>query len=446
MKCDIVLAAIPLNDFNAPYIAPFLLKSILEINGFRCKSVDWNRYIYEKVDDKSIFDRGNDFFGNEELFSKIWDESIEKICLKLMNELGYYNPEWFGLSIMNKKNVLIAEKIFTLIRERYPKIKIIVGGFFSCYGIHNPLVKQYKKKGLIDYFVYGSGDDAIVQLLKGNKDFPGINNFESKAVDINSLPPADYRDVLKYKYACYYVYSSRGCVNNCQFCVENTYTKTFKPRKGELIVKDMDSIAEQSGNKNFKFADSLINGSKKEFRNLIRLLKDRTYKWGGMFLCNSWMNDEDYKAASEAGLHYIAIGIESASDRIRKEMRKSFNTKDIFKTIDLALKYDIKFLPQIIVGWPTETESDFQETLDMLTELYKYRNIGIVTPGSTLQMDIYTPAFHTYKAKIDKKGRWYCGDNTYELRKKRWLRLVEHCEKLNLVTDKRHWKHINESD
>ena len=110
--------------------------------------------------------------------------------------------------------------------------------------------------------------------------------------------------------------------------------------------------------------------------------------------------------------------------------------------MDYAQKAGIKVYPQMIIGWPTETEEDFQKTLQFITDLSKYENLGTVNAGSTLYLNENFSAYHIYNLKTDENGKWYCGDNTFDLRRDRWFRFVQHCKDLKIDVDEKHIEKI----
>ena len=442
MSYDIVLASIPRMDYRGPYPAPFMLKAYLEQHDFKCKAVDWNRDLYDKTNNKNIFLKSDVIFNSQTKFLEYWEKELKTICSGWIDELKSYNSKWFGVSLVSQRNTNAAIKILEMVRKELPDIKIVVGGHMI-KNLTSNIGENLKGRGLVDYFISGDGEESLLNLLRGNYDWPGINNNSGyKYVDLNQLPIADYSDLDCSDYKLFYTYTSRGCVNRCKFCSDAMYTKTFKYRDHRLIVKEIDYIFDKFGIRRYYFADCLINGNPKEFRSLIEALKGRNLRFDGMFLCNDWMTLQDWKNAADVGFKRLAPGFETGCDRIRKEMGKSFTNETIFKTMEYTLEAGIIIEPQMIIGWPTETDEEFQETLDFITKLSTYKNLGVVNAGATLYLDENFPAYHIYGVKIDENGEWYYGNNTFDLRRKRWFKFVQHCKDLNVLVDEKHIERI----
>jgi len=444
MKCDIVLANIPRTDPRAPYLGTFLLKSIVQNNGFTCKSFDWNRDLHDKTKNNKIFDRSDLYFNLKEKFDILWNDDLEDICHGWIKELQECNPDWFGITFMSQRQVHMGRKLVELVREKLPNTKIVVGGFFVASKPFK-VGADLKKEGLIDYYINGEGEDAIVELLKGNDALQGINTeISTIPPDINLNPTPDFSDVLHYDYSRYYIYNSRGCVNKCKFCNENEYSKGYRFRKGELVCRDLIETKKATGINQFFFVDSLINGNPKEFRKLVKLLHGHNIEWSGQFLCNGWMKEEEYRDAKESGLKGFSMGIESASYRIRKEMGKGFTNEHLNQTIKYATESGMYIDIMLIVGWPTETEDDFLETLDFIEKISKIKNIR-VNPGLTLRLNRQMNLYKDLKMTTDPGGKWIYKDNVYKLRKDRWLRLVEHCKLVGIEVEERQREKVEEN-
>jgi radical SAM superfamily enzyme YgiQ (UPF0313 family) len=98
----------------------------------------------------------------------------------------------------------------------------------------------------------------------------------------------------------------------------------------------------------------------------------------------------------------------------------------------------------MIVGYPTETDQDFQDTLDMFTKYQHLANSVIisVTIGSTLGILPGTPLYQSaelYNIDLDKyENNWIAKDNpelTLEKRLNRRTVLEQHLKSLGYITN-----------
>jgi radical SAM superfamily enzyme YgiQ (UPF0313 family) len=115
-------------------------------------------------------------------------------------------------------------------------------------------------------------------------------------------------------------------------------------------------------------------------------------------------------------------------------MNKKFTNEDLDYTMSMLEKYNITCSFLMIVGYPTETDIDFQETLDMFTR-YKHLThiITNINIGSTLGILPGTPLYNNakeYNIEVDKyENNWVAWNNqdlTLEKRIQRRNILKEH--------------------
>jgi radical SAM superfamily enzyme YgiQ (UPF0313 family) len=69
----------------------------------------------------------------------------------------------------------------------------------------------------------------------------------------------------------------------------------------------------------------------------------------------------------------IWIGVESGSERLRKEMQKGFTDEDLYNAIEQSAAHGISSRLLMFVGYPTESIDDFEKTLDLIK---KYKHLA----------------------------------------------------------------------
>ncbi|MBI2673434.1 radical SAM protein [Candidatus Woesearchaeota archaeon] len=70
-------------------------------------------------------------------------------------------------------------------------------------------------------------------------------------------------------------------------------------------------------------------------------------------------------------MKFLHIPVQSGSDKVLKEMRREHTVEEFFKIVDRFREEisGINISTDIIIGYPTETEEDFEQTLSFLTKL-----------------------------------------------------------------------------
>ena len=88
------------------------------------------------------------------------------------------------------------------------------------------------------------------------------------------------------------------------------------------------------------------------------------------------------------------MGVESLSEKVRDHMKKGFSNKDLDYTVEQMRVNNINGYFLMIAGYPTESEDDFNESLEMFTKYQGYAVDGTifgVNLGGTLSIDDGTP-------------------------------------------------------
>jgi radical SAM superfamily enzyme len=150
---------------------------------------------------------------------------------------------------------------------------------------------------------------------------------------------------------------------------------------------------------------------------------------------NQWQ-EQDWELISRGGADTLLIGVETGSDRVRKEMAKGFNSADLDFTVQMASRYKIKLYFLMIVGFPSETREDFEETLALLRKYQRYVADGTLTGinfGTTLSIGEGTPMYNHFEkfnisgvnGKRPQDVFWIHNNNPELTYKERILRRIE---------------------
>lgn len=387
-----------------------------------CKTKNINYYNYEAAWE------GNGLVSEYEQQSYLdfidqWVDSVQK-----------ENYDYIMLSIFGFSG---HEFAFDFLKKLRPltRAKIICGGMGvsavklvdndSCFG------QGLLDKQLIDCFISGEGEHALINYLDG-KDGPGINNnYPDQIGDLDSLPFPNYSyfDLDKYDYLTekrdVFITGSRGCVRKCTYCDVERYWPKYRYRSGQNIADEIIQNYEHYGITNFYFTDSLLNGSLKAFADMCDKLAnykfDTPISWQGQFIFRpkNGTPKDHYAMIKAAGGDTFYVGIETGSDRVRFEMGKKFTNDDIDFNLEEMSKNDLRVMFLMFTGYVTETIEDHQDNLKTFPRWKKYVADGtimgvdlglnlVVLPGSPVErmIDHYQMRFLTDKAGDPGIGLW----------------------------------------
>ena len=415
---DILLINVPSISLVYPPAAPSLLKGVVENAGYSASVRDYNLHLFSPIKSNTVlFTQVSNYF-------TIKSTQLEETAQNIINNFYDYcvtdiirsNPKFLGISVFTFECQRATEELLKKLRPIYNG-KIIIGGAgLSTTGIasqSNDFGSKLKGLDLIDFYIRGEGEEPLINILNENtNNIPGINNDNYKQLDnLDAIPFPNYNDVINLKYSYTVdqiqlpITTSRGCVRKCTFCDIHAFWKKYKYRSGGNIAQEMIHHYNKYNVTNFFFTDSLINGSRRSFKELAKTLlnyykennlPERFFTWGGQFIVRSEekMPPSVYKLAARSGLNGLAMGVESLSEKVRDHMKKGFTNKDLDYTLEQMRINNINGYFLMIAGYPTETEDDFNETLEMFTKYQGYAVDGTifgVNLGGTLSIDDGTP-------------------------------------------------------
>jgi radical SAM superfamily enzyme YgiQ (UPF0313 family) len=248
---------------------------------------------------------------------------------------------------------------------------------------------------LADCYVLGEGDVLFGKFLLGCAEGqPGFNTkgstetWQPQISDMDATPLPSYKKVNFSDYRFAYnkpevtLTASRGCVRDCTFCDVGYFWKKFRFRSGARVAEEMYKSYNEMGITDFWFNDSLMNGSFKQFFELMECLKKfqdqdagfADIKYGGQLILRpkNTHTEQMYQMLGETGGKFFQVGIESGSEAVRDHMRKKFSNDDIHYHYEMSARFKIQNWIFMTVGYPTETDKDFQDTMDLYTSLQKY--------------------------------------------------------------------------
>ncbi|MBQ1966197.1 MAG: tRNA (N6-isopentenyl adenosine(37)-C2)-methylthiotransferase MiaB [Clostridia bacterium] len=196
-----------------------------------------------------------------------------------------------------------------------------------------------------------------------------------------------------------------GCNNFCTYCIVPYVRGRERSREPESVLKEVSGLIGQ-GYKEITLLGQNVNSycndldREYDFSDLLREIDAIEGDFTIRFM-TSHPKDASPKlietiANSTHISRHIHLPFQSGSDRILKMMNRKYTREDYLSLIALAKEKipGVAFTSDVIVGFPTETEDDFEETLSLIKEvefdglytfLYSPRN---GTPAATMEGQI----------------------------------------------------------
>ncbi|HON59950.1 MAG TPA: radical SAM protein [Smithella sp.] len=162
------------------------------------------------------------------------------------------------------------------------------------------------------------------------------------------------------------LFSSRGCPYKCFYC-HRIFGKQFRYQSAERIVSEIKYLKKKYNINDIEFLDDVFNLYRPRMIDFCEKLP-RQVPGIKIALPNGVRTDilkfEDIDALAEAGLYYCSFALESGSPRIQKLIGKELDISKFKKNVDYAAKKRIFTNGFTMLGFPSETGSDIQMTID----------------------------------------------------------------------------------
>jgi radical SAM superfamily enzyme YgiQ (UPF0313 family) len=261
------------------------------------------------------------------------------------------------------------------LKQLAPEVEIVIGGS----GIKNFIAdhknlycEELKNLGIIDHYIMGDGEFAVVEYLKGNFDYIGIDTEKwVQPTNLAQFPTPNYDDYEwdAYESKALPLVDSQGCVRACEFCdiIEHWTKYTYKP--AEHIFNEMLELSRRHKIYRFSMRDSLINGNMKEFKKWVTMVADYNntqppetqFEWAGFAIVREATHHPEAiweKIGQSRGT--MLLGVESVIQRVRWELGKKFSNEAIDYHLDMARKYKVKLVLMMMCALPGETLEDYE--------------------------------------------------------------------------------------
>ncbi len=316
------------------------------------------------------------------------------------------NPKFVGITLFTV-GVFNASIIAKIIKEKNPNIVVLVGGpHISSMGYET--MNRFSE---FDVSVVHEGElilENLLRNLESGESLSSVNGImyrDEKGAIKRTPPPPSIEDldvlpmpawdllpnfpegylpaIYDYPRAPVATYSaSRGCPFLCEFCDTSTFGGQIRYNSPQRVYDVMKHLSEVYGVKHLQFVDDLFvahNGRVAEFSRLLISNKiDMTWS------CTARVNTvkpDTLALMKEAGCWEISFGLESGSDWLLDEMKKSQRVETAVQAVNWTHDAGIRVKGLLMLGYPGETQKTIDETKEFVKSI----------PLTTMNLSKFTP-------------------------------------------------------
>ncbi|MFA5410921.1 MAG: tRNA (N6-isopentenyl adenosine(37)-C2)-methylthiotransferase MiaB [Candidatus Omnitrophota bacterium] len=308
-----------------------------------------------------------------------------EVTCGLLKEQGYQiidNPQKADIVIFNTCSVRqhAEDKVWSEIGRLKNNGKATIIGLVGCMA-QNYKERIFQRAANVDFVVGPSDIHTIPGIIKT---LTAEQSFERKIweTDGDSRPEEIYHTAFYQDKEHAYVVISEGCSNFCSYCIVPYVRGALRSRNYQDILKEIKQALAQGITRitllgqNVNAYKSAAIGSQPavDFIDLLKMVNEIKGLKEFSFITSHPKDTSLELFKAMAGLEklkkYLHLPAQSGSDRILRAMNRGY-TKKFY--LDLADNYRkiVKagvLTADIIVGFPSESAQDFQDTYDLVKE------------------------------------------------------------------------------
>ena len=337
----------------------------------------------------TTYKENNNMFGkNKKYYVRTYgcqmnEHDSEKIC-GMLESVGYKSVE-----DINKADIVILNTC--AIRENaHDKVFGFLGvlkhmkdttnpnllvGICGCMAQEEVVINEILKKYKYVDFVCGTHNlDNLLTIIENKIE---TNNQQIEVLSYEGDVVENIPVIRESKYSAW-VDIIYGCDKFCTYCIVPYTRGKQRSRKKEDIIEEVKALKE-NGYKEVTLLGQNVNAYGKDIYddyNLASLLSDVSdtgIERVRFVTSHPWDFTEemvDIIAERDNIMPYIHLPLQSGSNKILRLMNRRYTKEDYLKLYN-SIRTKVKnasITTDIIVGFPGETESDFEETLDLVNE------------------------------------------------------------------------------
>lgn len=332
-------------------------------------------------------------------------EILEQLVEMYLEET---QPSVVALTVPFPGNMLGALRIAQTCKAINPDIPIVMGGGFvntELRALKDPRVFEF-----IDFICLDDGERPFMTLLEyfdGKRDIDDLVRTYFLAEDDNGeqyvhynenaelhdipqtdvgtpiydgLPLTEYLSLCEMLNPMHRIWSdgrwnkltiAHGCYwRKCSFCdVTLDYIDRYDAAGADILVDRIEELIEETGQTGFHFVDEAA--PPKALFALARRLIERgvVISWWGNIRFEKTFTPERCQLLADSGCVAVSGGLEVASDRLLKLMKKGVSVEQVARVTKAFSEADILVHAYLMYGFPTQTEQETIDALEMVRQM-----------------------------------------------------------------------------
>ena len=330
------------------------------------------------------------------------DTTLQRLTLAALDQ---HAPDIVLLSVPFPGSVYAALRIAQTVKASRPNVVTVLGG-----GYVNTELRELAEPRLfdfVDYVTLDAGERPLLALLEhvaGKRsrtrlvrtfwrdgDAVRYTNFVEPDIPFDDvgtptwdgLPLDCYLSLLDMLNPMNRLWSdgrwnkltvAHGCYwKKCSFCdVSLDYISRYEAASAEVLVDRIEAIVRETGQTGFHFVDEAA--PPKALKALAEELLRRgvAISWWGNIRFEKTFTPELCQLLADSGCIAISGGLEVASDRLLKLMKKGVSVEQVARVTKAFADAGVLVHAYLMYGFPTQTTQDTVDALEYVRQLFEH--------------------------------------------------------------------------
>lgn len=329
-----------------------------------------------------------------------------------MNLIRKFDTQMVGFSATTP-NVSDVNYFSHKIKNMDPGIVTVIGGP-HCAG--EPVATLRMCRG-IDMLVSGEGEMAMLDIANGvsldsignltyrKPDGTITSNLDRPLIESLDTLPFPARDMLDMDYytrpnrfisrnlslRTTHLFTARGCPFNCYYCAGPLIgQRRVRYHSPQRVILEIEELINRYSIEAIYFAEDMFLSNQKRATQMMSLFMEhdipKKVVWMAQ-ISSAVVTEELLSMMKKAGCVHVEYGFESGSQRVLDLMNKKTNVQRNKEVALFTRKVGLRFQGNFIVGYPGETEEDFNKTLSFIKDTQPNNvsfNIFMPLPGTEI--------------------------------------------------------------
>jgi radical SAM superfamily enzyme YgiQ (UPF0313 family) len=296
-------------------------------------------------------------------------------------------PDLLGVSLTTRQWLRGRQLVAALRRAPATcRVPVIAGGLHPTFSPEEVLAAEG-----FDWVCLGEGEDALLELvaaLEAGGRTDRIGNIWKRGSRLRPplrppLEPLDRlpfiaRDLLDEARGVIHMTTQRGCPFPCTYCAARMYNELYEDSGGEYgrrrshasVLAELEGLRDAGALSYVIFLDDTFTIHHPWVRTFCELYPQRVGVPFSLHARVETVSEAMLHRLKAAGCDQVTYGVESGSERVRREIMKRPVTNQRFRDVFRWTKEaGIRLTANFMLGLPGETPAELRETLQLAEEL-----------------------------------------------------------------------------